>query len=333
MARVKRVGILTAGGDSPGPQRGHPRVRQGGHRASRDEPHRLPRRLPRPRRGPHRRLDARALSGILTVGGTILGTSRDKPHRMPMDGVVMDMTEQIVKTYQRAPARRSRVHRRQRHREEQPPAGQGRAQHRDAAQDHRQRRRGDRRDHRLRDLADDRHGGHRPPPQHRSQPPPDHPGRGHGPPGRLADAGGGHRRRRGRDPDPGDPLPHRERGQRHQAAHDVGHELLDRRRRRGRPGRRDQPALPGHGRAAQGDGLAGAPSGRRRTRSWRPSTPTTPATRCGSHGSWRRSPAWSRASRSWATSSAAARRRRSTACWPRGSATPGRTSSPGGRSG
>lgn len=39
------------------------------------------------------------LSGILTHGGTILGTSRDKPHRMPMGGKLMDMTDAAVETY------------------------------------------------------------------------------------------------------------------------------------------------------------------------------------------------------------------------------------------
>ena len=37
-------------------------------------------------------LDDRAVSGILTLGGTILGTSRDKPHKMLMGGKTMDMT-------------------------------------------------------------------------------------------------------------------------------------------------------------------------------------------------------------------------------------------------
>jgi ATP-dependent phosphofructokinase / diphosphate-dependent phosphofructokinase len=41
-------------------------------------------------------LDSRSVSGILTLGGTILGTSRDKPHRMPMGGKVLDMTETIA---------------------------------------------------------------------------------------------------------------------------------------------------------------------------------------------------------------------------------------------
>ncbi len=44
-------------------------------------------------------LDSNALSGILTVGGTILGTSRDKPHRMPVGGKLMDMTDVMVENY------------------------------------------------------------------------------------------------------------------------------------------------------------------------------------------------------------------------------------------
>jgi 6-phosphofructokinase len=45
------------------------------------------------------RLDRMALSGILTIGGTILGTSRDKPHRMPMGGKTMDMTDVLYENY------------------------------------------------------------------------------------------------------------------------------------------------------------------------------------------------------------------------------------------
>ena len=41
-------------------------------------------------------LDDRTLSGILTHGGTILGTSRDKPNAMPVAGKVLDMTDLIV---------------------------------------------------------------------------------------------------------------------------------------------------------------------------------------------------------------------------------------------
>lgn len=46
-------------------------------------------------------LDGAMLSGILTDGGTILGTSRDKPHRMNLGGKLMDMTDAIVETYHR----------------------------------------------------------------------------------------------------------------------------------------------------------------------------------------------------------------------------------------
>lgn len=102
MARPRRVGILTAGGDSPGLNaaiRGFGKAAIGHHRmevvAYRDGFRGLAedRRL---------RLRASRLSGILTVGGTILGTSRDKPHRMATDGETADMTDVIVRNYERA---------------------------------------------------------------------------------------------------------------------------------------------------------------------------------------------------------------------------------------
>jgi len=46
-------------------------------------------------------LDGAMLSGILTDGGTILGTSRDKPHRMIIGGKMLDMTDAVVSTYHR----------------------------------------------------------------------------------------------------------------------------------------------------------------------------------------------------------------------------------------
>jgi 6-phosphofructokinase 1 len=46
-------------------------------------------------------LESPMLSGILTHGGTILGTSRDKPHKMLVNGRMQDMTEAAVKTYRR----------------------------------------------------------------------------------------------------------------------------------------------------------------------------------------------------------------------------------------
>jgi 6-phosphofructokinase 1 len=47
------------------------------------------------------RLDDSALSGILTLGGTILGTSRDKPHMMPVGAMTMDMSDVAVDNYHR----------------------------------------------------------------------------------------------------------------------------------------------------------------------------------------------------------------------------------------
>ena len=46
-------------------------------------------------------LENKMLSGILTLGGTILGTSREKPYRMNVGGKEMDMTEVIVENYHR----------------------------------------------------------------------------------------------------------------------------------------------------------------------------------------------------------------------------------------
>ena len=46
-------------------------------------------------------LDESALSGILTIGGTILGTSRDKPEKMLVGGKVQDMRDAMVETYKK----------------------------------------------------------------------------------------------------------------------------------------------------------------------------------------------------------------------------------------
>ncbi len=95
----KTVGILTAGGDSPGLNaaiRGVGKALQG-HGAHligfRDGFRGLV-------ENRTLRLEGGALSGILTVGGTILGTSRDKPHKMHVGGETRDMTEVIAQNYQ-----------------------------------------------------------------------------------------------------------------------------------------------------------------------------------------------------------------------------------------
>jgi 6-phosphofructokinase len=95
----KHIGILTAGGDSPGLNaaiRGVAKAAQGiygmqvigfrdGFRGLAENRTLL--------------LEPRMLSGILTIGGTILGTSRDKPHKMRIGGKTQDMTDAIVENY------------------------------------------------------------------------------------------------------------------------------------------------------------------------------------------------------------------------------------------
>ncbi len=46
-------------------------------------------------------LEDENVSGILTLGGTLLGTSRDKPHKMQMGGKTMDMTEAAAENVRR----------------------------------------------------------------------------------------------------------------------------------------------------------------------------------------------------------------------------------------
>jgi 6-phosphofructokinase 1 len=101
MKRLKRIGIITAGGDSPGLNaaiRGVGKAALGIEGMEiigfRDGFRGLAEDL-------RVRLDRRALSGILTIGGTILGTGRDKPHRMEVGGEERDMTEVIVRNYRK----------------------------------------------------------------------------------------------------------------------------------------------------------------------------------------------------------------------------------------
>ena len=101
MKKIKRIGIITAGGDAPGLNaaiRGVGKAALGDYGMEivgfRDGYRGLAEDL-------RVRLDKRALAGILTVGGTILGTGRDKPHRMDFHGEMRDMTEVIVEHYEK----------------------------------------------------------------------------------------------------------------------------------------------------------------------------------------------------------------------------------------
>ena len=100
-AKTKRIGILTAGGDAPGLNaviRGFGKTAIGHYGwemvGFRDGITGLVENRTTP-------LDARAMSGILTVGGTILGTSRDKVHKYMVDGEPVDMTPVVVENYEK----------------------------------------------------------------------------------------------------------------------------------------------------------------------------------------------------------------------------------------
>lgn len=103
MKQVKRVGILTAGGDCPGLNAA---IRGVGKALLRHSIEPVGIRdgflgLIENRMMP---LDLPSLSGILTVGGTILGTSRVKPHRMEVRGRVRDVRDTV-----RANCRKNRL--------------------------------------------------------------------------------------------------------------------------------------------------------------------------------------------------------------------------------
>ncbi len=95
------IGILTAGGDSPGLNaaiRGVGKAAQNGFNMRVIGFKDGFRGMVENRTV---RLEGHALSGILTLGGTILGTSRDKPQKMPVGNSVMDMTDVLVDNYHR----------------------------------------------------------------------------------------------------------------------------------------------------------------------------------------------------------------------------------------
>jgi 6-phosphofructokinase len=96
---AKHIGILTAGGDSPGLNaaiRGVGKAARGIHDMQLIGFLDGFRGLVENRSV---RLEGNMLSDILTRGGTILGTSRDKPHRMMFGGKKQDMTDVIVDNY------------------------------------------------------------------------------------------------------------------------------------------------------------------------------------------------------------------------------------------
>lgn len=99
--KTKRIGILTAGGDCPGLNAAIRGITKAAIHA-----HDIQvlgildgfRGLTEDKFIP---LSYRDMSGILTLGGTILGTGRDKLHKMKVDGQVHDMTPMAVENIKR----------------------------------------------------------------------------------------------------------------------------------------------------------------------------------------------------------------------------------------
>jgi len=99
----KRIGLLTSGGDCPGLNaalRGFGKAALGRYGMELIGFTDGFRGLVHDR---YTKLGYQELSGILADGGTILGTSRDKPHKMPngTSGKTRDMTEEVIDHYER----------------------------------------------------------------------------------------------------------------------------------------------------------------------------------------------------------------------------------------
>lgn len=97
----KRIGVLTTGGDSPGINaaiRGLGKAASGVYGMEiigfQDG-------FTGMAQGLTVELEGSAFSGILTAGGTILGTNRDRPDRVIIDGVARDATDQILDNFKK----------------------------------------------------------------------------------------------------------------------------------------------------------------------------------------------------------------------------------------
>src|SRR5205809_108165 len=101
-AKAKCIGILTSGGDCPGLNA----AIRGVAKPAMSDYHIEVIGIEKGFRGlveNHSRvLHSHDVSGILSLGGTILGTSREKPHKMPLPGgETVDLTPRAVETYNR----------------------------------------------------------------------------------------------------------------------------------------------------------------------------------------------------------------------------------------
>jgi 6-phosphofructokinase 1 len=98
---AKCIGILTAGGDSPGLNAAIRAIGKSANNAYNMQVIGFRDGFRGLMENRTVLLEGETLSGILTLGGTILGTSRDKPHKMPVGSKVQDMTEVMRDNYHR----------------------------------------------------------------------------------------------------------------------------------------------------------------------------------------------------------------------------------------
>lgn len=97
----KLIGILTAGGDTPGLNAA---IRAVGKTVIGEAGYGVLGFLDGYRglvQNRHMRLGRDNLSNVISLGGTMLGTSRDKPHKMLVGGKKMDMRDVIVENYEK----------------------------------------------------------------------------------------------------------------------------------------------------------------------------------------------------------------------------------------
>src|SRR5947209_2288028 len=100
--RARCIGILTSGGDCPGLNAAIRGVAKSAISNFHIEVIGIEKGFRGLVENHSRILHLHDVSGILTLGGTILGTSREKPQRMPLpDGETIDMTGRAVETYNR----------------------------------------------------------------------------------------------------------------------------------------------------------------------------------------------------------------------------------------
>ena len=171
----KRVGILTSGGDCPGLNATIRGVAKALYARMGDnvEIVGILNGYSGLINGDYKEMSEDDFRGILTLGGTILGTKRTpfKMMRVVEDDNV-DKVAAMKKDLQGRQAGLPALPGRQWHPQNGQPALAGRAQHHRPAQDHRQRHLWHRCDLWLPHCCGHCHGGHRPHPHHRRQPQP-----------------------------------------------------------------------------------------------------------------------------------------------------------------